>query len=136
MRDFSDVEWEAISDFYNKAHLFDEAVTHNSSFFQKNEEQIRVNLQRILADYLKDSDVTFENIQKDDKEAKKWTELISLTDNFANKFMARMTDSKGNFFYSPKKPIDDVTLYLNNVNLDLSQSSSGLKLRKLASLNS
>src|SRR3989344_1068791 len=43
VRDLTRVEWEAISEFYDKCMLFDKSIEYNDSFFQKDVEQIRKN---------------------------------------------------------------------------------------------
>jgi len=132
VRDFDKVEWDSITNFYEKSIAYDEAVKHNASFFQRNEEQIRINLLHGLAILTEKNKITISEIDKNKKEAKKWDEFIKLTDNFQSLFMARVLDPKGTFFYSPVKPVNDAKLYLNNINLDISQSSVGAKLKKIA----
>lgn len=129
-RDFSRDEWDYITDFYNKAYMFDEAALQNRSYFQKNEEQIRINLHKSLADYVKTAKLKFPVLTATEKN--KFQELINQTTNFYQIFMSIITDSNSIFFYSPKKPLDDAKLILNNLNLDISQSSAGLKLKLLA----
>lgn len=51
VRNFTAEEWNIIDEFYEKCSLYDEAVKYSNSFFRKNEEQIRINLQHALADY-------------------------------------------------------------------------------------
>lgn len=130
VRDFERLEWDAISDFYNKAQLFNQAVNHNKSFFQKNEEQIRINLERTLDGFVKSNPVDVSRIDTDPKEEKKWQNFIKLTTRFYNQFMKR----QDLYFYKPDKPILDAQLYLNNINLQISTTSIGTKLKKLANI--
>lgn len=130
LRDFDRLEWTLISDFYNKAKLFDLAVSHNKSFFTKNEEQIRFNLESVLAEFVKKYPVDILKIATDPKEEKKWKSFMKLTEHFYNQFMKR----QDLFFYRPDKPIIDAQLYLNNTNLQISATNLGVKLKKLGNI--
>jgi hypothetical protein len=52
--DFDKDEWETITDFYQTAHLLDEAITESNKAFSEDVAQIRVNKQRIIADITKE----------------------------------------------------------------------------------
>lgn len=130
VKDFERLEWDAISDFYNKAQLFNQAVNHNKSFFQKNEEQIRVNLERTLTEFVKKNPVDVSKIDSDPKEEKKWQNFIKLTTKFYDQFMKR----QDLYFYKPDKPIIDAQLCLNNANLQISATGVGTKLKKLGNI--
>jgi|GEM_PF-2322327 len=54
IRDFDRDEWDAIISFYNKCELIDETIKFNTAAFWSDVEQIRINKQRVLADYAKD----------------------------------------------------------------------------------
>lgn len=134
VRDFSPQQWEAITEFYRKAKLFDEAVLQNISYFQKNEEQIRINLQKTLAEYVKEIPIEMSKIATDKKEKANWAKFVEMTENFTAQFLNRVADQNSIFFYKPQKPINDVIFYLNNTDLEMSQSLIGEKLRKLAGI--
>lgn len=117
VRDFDRDEWDAITNFYHKCQLFDSSVSHQSSFFQKNEEQIRINMQRITADY-------FKEIIEDESKRGINTKRAS---EFQKEYLA--TDLS---FYSPVKPVNDAKKILENWNIIIYHSSIGTKLKHMA----
>lgn len=130
VRDFDEKDWNALEDFYNKCYQFDQAVKHNSSLFQKNEDQIRSNLDQALAEFVKKAKIDSLKIDTDDLEQKKWQDFVRLTTNFYNLFLRR----QDLFFYKPQKPVTDAIFCLNNMNLNILQSNAIRKLKILASL--
>jgi hypothetical protein len=52
IKDFRSDEWSAIDKFYSKCKFYDQNARYNSQAFVKNEEQIRVNAHRLVADYV------------------------------------------------------------------------------------
>lgn len=120
VRDFDRDEWDSVTDFYNKCQLLDESINYNNAAFWSDVEQIRANKQRILAEYSKESaghndEATF----------------IKNTDEFDELYMSRQM----RFSYSPQRVIDDAKIYVNGVNIDLSQSRVGTKLKKIAKIS-
>lgn len=122
VRNFDRDEWDAISEFYHKCQLVDSAVTHQSSFFQKNEGQLRINMQKITSDYIE------KIIKETDEEKKK--ELLEKITEFQNEYLKHPDLT----LYSPQKPKNDVKLYLDNWNINLSQTTIGAKLKRIAKL--
>lgn len=124
IKDFDRDEWEAVNDFYSRCKLIDEAISYNKTFFQKNEEQFRVNKNRAAADYAKESveafykgeDVDVRNVAEE--KYKKFDEI----------FM------EINELYSPRKPILDVQKHIQKLNLSISFSSVGSKLKRMAKI--
>lgn len=121
IKDFDTDEWESINDFYGRCKLIDDAILYNKTFFQKNEEQIRINKYRASADYAKDSVADFSlggnvDTRGASERYKKFDEV----------FM------KINEVYSPQKPVLDVKKNIQKVNPNLSFGSAGIKLKKLA----
>lgn len=131
VRDFDRIEWDSISDFYSKTKLFDQAVNHNQSLFQKNEDQVRGNLQRILFKLVENNPVDVSKIDSDEKEEKKWQNFVKTSGDSYNQFMKALFPL---YFYKPEKPIIDAKLYLNNINLQISENSVGLKLKKIGGI--
>lgn len=118
IKDLDRDEWEAVNDFYNACKMIDEAISYNKTFFQKNEEQIRVNKHRVAAEYSEeavelkgDEKSAFEKYAKFDKIFMEIKEL-----------------------YSPQKPVLDVQKYMRKINTSISFGSIGLKLKKLAKI--
>ena len=124
VRDFDRDEWDNINGFYNNCQLYDEAIAYNNSFFQKNEEQIRINITRTTAEYLK---TYLENGDtSSDEEIQKLDAKIG---QFQKTFL-----SKSSVFYSPVKPLQDAKIVFENISKNISQTSIGLKLKKLAKI--
>jgi hypothetical protein len=127
VRDFDRDEWDAVSEFYDKCKLYDESVRYNNSFFQKNEEQIRINLQRSLSHYAEIyTEKIFSAQNKDKQELEK--EFLLITDGFQQRYMGR----QGSFLYSPTKPVSDAKARVEDLSSSMSQTSIGTKLKKLA----
>lgn len=131
-REFDRDEWDLIGNFYTKCKMFDRAVTYNDSFFQKNEEQVRVNLQKYLAKY------SFEYARKiyeeaiPDKKNELQSEFEAMTSLFQRTYNQRQFGSQDTFFYSPLKPINDARLYIESLDGTILQSTIGTKLKKLS----
>lgn len=128
VRDFDWNEWDEITDFYNKCQLYDQSVTYNNSFFQKNEEQIRVNLQRVLADYAKDYSDKICSTQDEKRKEKLQKEYLDKREQYINKYM----DKNTMYLYSPAKPVSDVKLIISSMNSNISLGTIGIKLKEIA----
>lgn len=126
--DFDKDEWDAITDFYNKAHLLDEAIAYNSATFTSNAEQIRINKQRVLADLAKSM---IDDFAKDPDNAqdilKSFNERVDLFDKV-------YSDKHSEFAYTPVKHLEDAKACLEDIIL-LSTTSVGTKLKKLAGIS-
>lgn len=123
VRDLDRDEWDLITDFYAKCQLIDEAVKYNNSSFWNDVEQIRANKQRVLAD------ITKEHIGIPE-EKRNAAEFIKTAEDFDKIYMVR----QGQFGYNPQKPINDVRLYLTNLNIQITQTTIGMKLKRLAKI--
>ncbi len=131
VRDFDRDEWDAISEFYSGCELYDEAVRYNSSLFQKNEEQIRVNMLRAPADYIReyiDSDLTV-----DIEEANR---RLHQAFEKGMKFQELYLSRAGSLLYSPQKPLNDAKQSFESLNRTLSQTTIGTKLKRMAKVKS
>lgn len=133
VRDFDRDEWDSIANFYHHCKLYDQAVSHNSSFFQKNEEQIRVNMHKITSNYLK---ADFENQNADEKieETNNSQAGVSYSKHDIAKFQEFYLSKANLLLYEPRKPLQDAQQHLDDIRLDISQTSIGLKLKKMAKL--
>ena len=132
VKDFDRDEWDNITDFYNKCQLFDETVRYNKTFFQKNEEQIRINKQRIIADYTKEAVDEAMKIKDTDPEKNEKTSAISVkfidrTKRFDDTYLGR----QDLVMYSPTKPITDAKMYLDDLN-KITNTNIGTTLKKIA----
>jgi|GEM_PF-364424 len=128
VRDFSWNEWNVITDFYNRCQLYDAAVNYNKSFFQKNEEQIRINLHKILAKYTEkytDKIVCTKNIKVKEELQK---EYLEIRQQFIDRYMEKTTI----YLYSPQKPVTDAKEILSGMSKDISLGTIGIKLKTIA----
>jgi hypothetical protein len=128
IRDFDRDEWDALTDFYNKCELIDETIKFNNAAFWGDVEQIRANKQRMLADYAKDATDKLTGDPKLDEEIVNG--FSKTTDEFDAMYMSR----QGRFAYAPDKTIIDARLYMTEIDLGLSKSVIGTKLKKHADI--
>lgn len=126
VNDFSASEWEAITNFYNRCQLFDEAVRTNSSYFQKNEEQIRINIQRRTADLTKQYMNRINNAKRVGEKEKLRSELQTKVTEYINLYLSI------NAQYYPQKSTNDAKLSLNMLKLNISLPGALSKLEALA----
>lgn len=124
VRDLDRDEWDTVVSFYDKCKLIDQAISSNNSYFQKNEEQIRVNMQRIISDYINEI-VIFKD---DEKQTEKKNEIIARAIKFQNEYLSHPELT----IYNPQKPINDVKIYTENLPTDLSQKSIGEKFKEIS----
>lgn len=134
IRDFDRDEWDSVTDFYNKCQLIDETIKYNNSSFWNDVEQIRSNKQRLLADYANKAAMgltgTVDNVTKADEA------VVKKFDDITEKFDKIYMGKQGRFGYTPNKTTDDAKLYIDQIDLRISQSNTGSKLKKLANIRS
>lgn len=127
VRDFDRDEWNAISNFYKKSQLLDETIRYNNTAFANEVEQIRINRQRILADFAKDLlDQASADTETDINAQEMLSNFNEKVSTFDNLYM-----SKQELPYKPMKPIDDAKTYLEDLST-LTTSSVGTKLKNIA----
>ena len=107
-------------------------VAYNKTFFHKNEEQIRVNKQRIASDYTKEAVDAMMQINDNDPGKEQMSiriteEFVDKTKRFDDAYMAR----QNLVMYNPNKPINDAKIYLADLN-QISNTNIGIKLKKIA----
>lgn len=127
-RDFDKDEWDSITGFYEKAKLLDQAISYNSHGFSADVEQIRMNKQRILADFTKDliSDLGV-------SDQTHWPDLISQFQTKIDIFDQQYMEQQGKFAYNPSKPVNDAKLYLNDIS-KLTTNTVGQKLKQISGI--
>lgn len=129
VNDLSRDEWDAVTEFYEKSRIYDDAVAYNKTFFQKNEEQIRVVFQgynqEIVKELLK---LEKENPDFEDN----YKQSIEKLERFQDTFLRLPTDL---VTYNPKKPINQANKALEDINDKLSLTTIGEKLRKIAKVD-
>lgn len=134
IKDFDRDEWDALTEFYNKCQLIDETIKYNNAAFWDDVEQIRSNKQRLLADYANEATKKLEGTV--DNVTEKDAETIKSFDDITEKFDKVYMGKQGRFGYTPQKTLDDAKLYISEINLRISQSNVGTKLKKLANIKS
>lgn len=122
IRDFDRDEWDSLVSFYNNCQLIDETIKYNNDSFWNDVEQIRSNKQRLLADFAYKAAL--------DKNARK--EFDDVTDLIDGLYMSK----QGKFGYTPQKTLNDAKKHVDEIAPRISQSTIGLKLKKLANIKS
>jgi hypothetical protein len=134
VRDFDRNEWDKITDFYNKCLQYDAAVTYHSSYFAGNVDMTQMHLLRIQADYASEY---AHDIAKADSQEKR--DVIreayeKKKQTFINSY--GVVESADNFtspyFYNPQKPVIEAKQVLETIETNLSLTSVGIKLKKMA----
>lgn len=123
--DFDDNQWEAISNFYNACALFDESVRTHASYFQKNEEQIRVNIQQRSAEIAKEYSERVNKAKTADEKDKLRAELRVKIDEATDLYLSGVSE------YRPVKPINDAKLCVEAIKLNISLPSAISRLKEL-----
>jgi hypothetical protein len=125
--DFDTNEWDAINSFYSTCALFDESVKTNASYFQKNEEQIRVNIQQRAAQLTKHFSHKINKATTQDEKQKIRSDLKTSIEADTDLYLYAVTE------YRPIKPIGDAKLCIEILKLNISLPSAISQLKKLAS---
>lgn len=123
--DFNNNQWEAISNFYNACALFDESVKTNASYFQKNEEQIRVNIQQRSAELSKEYGGKIDKVETTDEKSKLKAELRAKIEESTDLYLSGVSE------YRPLKPINDAKLCVETIKLNISLPGALGKLTEL-----
>ncbi|MCL4384575.1 hypothetical protein M1116_03915 [Patescibacteria group bacterium] len=136
VRDFTQTEWDAVSDFYNKCHLFDQAIMDNDSYLEKDMDLIRENAHKYIAKFISNSAIELASANNEDTNMKqqKIEKIMKSLKEVRIRFNELYIDSEDKFLYSPRKAQNDAIFYIENLNSDLSLTTVGKKLRELAGL--
>jgi len=126
VRDFDRDEWDAITDFYTKSILLDNAVKYNGLSFANDVEQIRINRQRILADVASEIINEATTTQEVNPE-----ELLTKFNNKVKVFDNLYMSKQGEYAYAPQKPILDAKVYIQDLK-NVSTTTIGMKLKRLS----
>ncbi len=133
VRDFDRNEWDKITDFYDKCRRYDEAVVYNNSLFKANHRNWASNLYRVLAEYAREHADKMVEAKDNDKPA--------LEDAYINRRKTLIetytnVDEKHTYFHNPIKPVNDAKAVLSTIETNLSLTSVGIKLKRLAAIRS
>ena len=119
---FDKDEWEAITEFYQKARLLDRAIQASIESFALDVSEIRVNKQRVIADITKDTlDIAGSDAERN---VDMYNKMLDVFDKL---YMSRQDD----FAYTPVKHINDAKKYLEDMQ-KLTITGIGKKLKKIA----
>lgn len=118
--------------FYEKCKQYDEVVRYHNTFFVKNEEQIRTNLQAALADYTKSylNELSAATTSTQYDTAR--DQYKNIIEAFARLFMEEVTSSASRYFYRPQKTFEDANALVQTVNINITSSQGYAKLQKIA----
>jgi len=123
--DFDNNEWEAINNFYSACRLFDESVRTNASYFHKDEQQVRVNIQKRSAKLTWNYSKKIAAADSLENKEKLRKELRSKIDEETTLYLGAVAT------YSPKKVINDAKLCIETIKLNISLPSAINKLKNL-----
>lgn len=133
IKDFRADEWSSIDDFYSKCKFYDQNAQHNAQAFAKNEEQIRINAHRMIANYADSLIGAVAHVIRDpehrgevDKEYKKFYEKEKyVRENYLGSNDIRKP------IYRPQKYLDQARIYSNSID-PLLLGTVGKKLDSIA----
>ena len=138
VRDFDRNEWDKITDFYNKCLQYDAAVAYNSNYFGSNVEKAQSHILRILANY---ADTYIEDVEKattQTSKAKLREAYEAKKTNFLNAYGVIQNDDNftAPYFYNPQKPVIEAKSVLDTIETNISLTSVGIKLKRMAAKKS
>lgn len=128
VNDFKTSEWEAINEFYSKCRLFDEAIEYNDQRFSKDEQQIRENVHRATYDMALQAFKSIDGNTTDDEKINLRRTLLMRR----NEMATFLTAGQNLWIYTPTKELRDVEYIISSINYNISTSSVGTKMTKLA----
>jgi len=127
VRDFDRNEWDKITTFYTKCQAYDQAVVFNKASTEKNQQEVRANLQRVLTDhaaqYAKATKVDDKDVQAVSDQAYQ---------QLHDAYIERLVGKDSNIFtYVPRQSEADAKRALSNLETSLSLTSVGIKLKAM-----
>jgi hypothetical protein len=136
VNDFTAIEWDELSDFYEKCHEYDRAVISDTESFSKNEEQIRINAHRVTADYTRDAlaEITKEYREKGEQiDAKGIGEFFKAQAGWFDQYYLRNgSEFIPRMMYTPQKYKDDRLKFLKLINDSIPTNNIGAKIERLS----
>ncbi|HYM65302.1 MAG TPA: hypothetical protein VES68_02355 [Candidatus Sulfotelmatobacter sp.] len=118
--DFNPEQWNDISNFYHLSELIDENIKINNSYFEKNYDEYRVNLQKINTEIIRKY---FEKTV-----GRKGSLTLQNIDSFNKLYLETIKP------YMPADPVIRIEKYLSLIDDNILLNSTGSVLRKLAKL--
>ncbi len=126
--DFDRNETDKISDFYLRCEDYDKAAAFETGVtFERNQQELRTNMQRILADYAREYN---DSLEKPSVDAAKLEEAyIRRRESFVRIY--GNTAATHMYTYVPVKPYNDAKRALQGMEQSLSLTSVGIKLKDI-----
>jgi len=131
--DFDRNETDKISDFYARCAAYDcAAALSESIIFERSQQELRINMQRVLADYAREYSDKIETALQAD--------LPKLEQDYIER-RRRFVEIYGNtatthmYTYVPVKPENDAARALRSLETSLSLTSVGIKIKAIAHQN-
>lgn len=131
INDFDRNETDKISDFYARCHDYDDAATFLiQTTFENNQQELRANAQRILADYAKDYNDELDQEANESKRRELERVYIERRQRFVEIYSN--TASTHMYTYAPDKPYHDARRAIQGIETSLSLTSVGIKLKRIS----
>lgn len=128
IKNFKPTQWNAINQFYDLCHVFDEAIKHNDARFGEQEKELRKNVHKATYSYtMKYSERIREASTEDERER-----IINEFFKKRNSAVKMLTSSEYVFIYTPAKQNQIVNNCLTNIDVNLSLGSVGQRFEKLS----
>lgn len=120
-------EWDAITDFYDKARLLDGAIQYAQESFKENVAQIRNNRQRIFADITKDTIDQLAQARTDEEQR----DIMGATQAKIDISNGLYGERQAQAVYNPQKNLDDAKKCVEDFS-NISTTSVGQKLKRIS----
>ncbi|HET6746920.1 MAG TPA: hypothetical protein VFH06_02315 [Candidatus Saccharimonadales bacterium] len=131
INDFDRNETDKISDFYMRCEDYDHAATLKTNItFEQTQQELRTNMQRVLADYAKDYNDNLEAAQSDERKSELEKAYIERRKRFVDIY--GNTSETHMYTYIPIKPYNDAQNALQGLEPSLSLTSVGTKLKSIS----
>ena len=140
--DFSESDWNRLSEFYENCSYVDEAINLNNSFFIQNSQAIRTEKYRAAAAFTTDAIQSVEkggySVAKSDGTVEIAPDASERVQNLVANKMSAFNQivfdavEKSGGHYNPDKPINDTNKLMNYMEIKILDGELGIKLRKIA----
>lgn len=128
IKDFNPAQLAAIDAFYHTCQLFDETIAYNDAIFVEDAKEIRRNVHRALYECIS----KYAELIDSEKDENKKKVLMEELKKKKNVITAALTNGDYLYTYLPSKPFNNIEIYIDTIDPDLSLSSVGIKFEKLA----
>lgn len=132
INEFDANEWEKINTFFNQRDAFDKTIKDIANLFPKNIEYRTKSIQEELAKLASEQAKEWDSIDSTNTDAQQ--KVIKKYENLANTFRTVYVDANTSFkyLYTPSGTYSFIEKDLDNIDLTISTSSVGQKLKKIS----